>query len=74
MSNTIIHTTETYIQTVLERTTCRVHGPGGVYPCWSFESAGGKMLFGVCDYRVKKAGFTGKISPESIRGRGHGRR
>lgn len=65
-TNTIDHPD---IPTVLENRGCLPHGVHRGEPCWQIYQSNGNILGAICNRRARLAGFTGKISPESLSGR-----
>lgn len=63
------------IPETVDRTTCPRHNvPEGV-PCWTMPKnvAGGFGRYAaICGDRIRRAGWVGKISPESMRSRAPG--
>ena len=60
-------TTDLFITTVIERAICTKHKGGGGGPCYVIESTiTGDLYLGVCNDRITRAGFVGKISPQSL--------
>jgi hypothetical protein len=58
-----------HLHSLIERTGCDAHGvPEGV-PCYYLPNNLSKEAHyvGACGSRVKKAGYNGKISPQSMR-------
>lgn len=59
-----------HIQHAMDTTSCTRHKATTGIPCWHVRK-GAKGLEGyyaaICGSRIRKAGFVGKISPESIR-------
>lgn len=60
-------TTETYIQTIIDRENCGTHKAWQGIPCWVLENSAGYFLMGVCNKRAKKAGFKHPVSENSLR-------
>lgn len=61
-------TTETFILTVLERTSCNNHSATEHVPCWAIEGGTpGNYMIGVCNGRAVRAGFNAKISQSSVK-------
>lgn len=61
----IERTTERFLPVVLDRGACVTHNvPVGI-PCFHLARRDGYYA-GICDSRARKAGFVGKISPESL--------
>ena len=57
-----------FIPSVLERVTCSRHRADVGEPCWHlFSDRHGKFIRLVCNKRILKAGFVGKIDPRSLR-------
>lgn len=53
---------------ILDTTSCRKHGADEGIPCYvvSPDSKNGSDLYGACGARIKRAGYTGKISEVSM--------
>lgn len=53
---------------ILTSTSCRKHGADEGVPCYivSPDSRNGNDLYGACGARIKRAGYTGKISEVSM--------
>lgn len=60
-----------HIAGAIDRTTCTKHdAPKGI-PCWSLpKNVAGDLghYASICGTRIKRAGFIGQISPQSMRG------
>lgn len=55
-----------YIDRVIHRTVCHKHKMDLGQACYVLQSHAGVMLRGVCNKRLIKAGFIGKINPLSL--------
>lgn len=52
---------------ILTGTDCKKHEKPTGMPCFNLLSGNGKgILFGICNTRAKRAGFVGKINPQSL--------
>lgn len=58
-----------HLHRTIGNTTCGDHKADIGAPCWVLPSnrSFGSFYYAICGKRIKKAGFIGKISPESIR-------
>lgn len=63
-----VNNTGKHIQHIMSQTSCKKHKASPDMPCFWMESSSDEthILHGVCGRRAKKAGFTGKISPQSL--------
>lgn len=69
MLNTLVENTGVHLHSIIERNDCKIHHvPKGV-PCYHLPNNLNTEAYyvGACGSRVKKAGFNGKISPQSMR-------
>lgn len=59
-----------HIDDIIARTECKMHQADKGSPCWYIRySNTNKEGPGICNARVKAAGFNGKIKPNSLRQR-----
>lgn len=57
-----------FIPTIMEGTTCDRHQAGVGTACWGvYISITNRVAPAVCGRRIRKAGYAGKISAESLR-------
>lgn len=64
-----------HINEVIERAKCNRHKADNESPCWNIvHPITGTFRFAVCGPRIKAAGFTGSVSPFSLRLRAPGGR
>ena len=72
MSNFLVHNDGQHIHGVIGSTTCGKHKADVGMPCWVLPNSKNVDIFhyGICGKRIAKAGFNGKITPASLRGRG----
>jgi hypothetical protein len=67
MSNTILQNDGKHIERIMTATSCGKHKAGEGLPCYIVNSGvTSNVYIGVCGKRIKKAGFTGSISPTSL--------
>lgn len=57
---------ENRITDIIISAKCGRHNNDPEEACWTFPSASGKLLRGVCNRRARKAGFSHKISDKSL--------
>jgi len=57
-----------HIDDIIGRTVCAKHLAARGAPCWTvqYDSRKGESGPGVCNTRIKNAGFNGKIHPSSL--------
>lgn len=69
MSHNSLNNEGVHIRDAVASTKCAKHGAEEGVPCWILPKAKGygEWHFGICGLRIRKAGFNGKISPQSIR-------
>jgi hypothetical protein len=67
MDNTAV-SSDIKIQHIMDNTTCKKHHAERSVPCWFVlpGEANVNFLSGICGPRVRKLGFSGAISPESL--------
>lgn len=59
----------THIARIIKETVCRKHNADVGAPCWAIASNMSPLGHhkAVCGKRIKRAGFIGQISPQSMR-------
>lgn len=76
MFNSVFENKGVHLHSLIERVECEIHHvPMGV-PCFHLPNNMNKEAYyvGACGSRVKKAGFNGKISPQSVRAKAPAKR
>lgn len=67
MSTTVPHNSGVHLHALIDEVACRVHNvPQGI-SCYFLMNEHGEQYATACGSRIKKAGFNGKISPQSVR-------
>ena len=57
-----------HISYIVSTTSCAKHGADKGDPCWTvYHNSTERSYDSVCGSRIKKAGFSGKIDPTSLR-------
>lgn len=63
-----ILSTERKIPNIIETTTCGKHRKAEGFPCYIINAGEDKPIYyGVCGVRIRKAGYVGVISSDSLR-------
>lgn len=76
MFNSVVENKGVHLHSLIERIGCDLHGvPEGI-PCYYLPNNLNKQAHyvGACGSRVKKAGYNGKISPQSMRAKAPAKR
>jgi hypothetical protein len=61
------HNDGQHIRHVIDSTSCDRHHASNGEACWDvYISAAQKTAPAVCNYRIKRAGYDGRISPSSL--------
>lgn len=60
-------TFDRHIGSIVNSGDCGKHRARPGDPCWLLEGSNGALLFGVCNKRAKKAGYSHPISEKSLR-------
>lgn len=56
-----------HINHIVNTTRCENHSSQEHVPCWAIEGGKiGNVVIGVCNKRIKAAGYNGTISPMSL--------
>lgn len=58
-----------HIEVIIESTTCKKHGADRGEACYTIRPSSsrlGDILLSVCGPRIKRAGYTGEISPVAL--------
>lgn len=76
MFTPIFENTGMHLHALIQRTGCGIHNvPEGV-PCYHLPNNLNKEAYyvGACGSRVKRAGYNGKVSPQSMRAKAPAKR
>lgn len=70
-----VENTGKHLHSLIERTTCGAHNAPEGIPCWRLDNDLTRVSYpAACGKRIKKAGFNGKISPQSMRAKAPAKR
>lgn len=69
MQNVFVHNHGQHMHRAIGSTTCGKHKADIGMPCWVLPNSKDvdKFHYGICGKRILKAGFIGKVSPQSMR-------
>lgn len=69
MLNSLVENTGVHLHSIIDRIGCKIHNVPAGDACYHLPNTLSEEAYyvGACGSRVKKAGFNGKISPQSMR-------